>query len=140
MRKIKFRVWDKITPSMIPFTDIDIRFMNGELEVNYWSEEAYEGGGDIHEREICETINSPVLMQYIELQDKNGKDIYEGDIVKEKKYIGGNNIEYLYTKFEVIFQGCSFQYKPLKGDAIYTINPIGCEVEVIGNIYENPEL
>lgn len=79
------------------------------------------------------------LMQYTGLKDKNGKEIYEGDIVKEAKYIGGNFIETLYTNFEVIYHGVSFQYKPLSGSQ-YTISPIGCEVEVIGNIYEHPNL
>lgn len=74
------------------------------------------------------------IMQYTGLHDKNGTEIYEGDIVRTH-YIGGIGVE----NDEVIFdRGCfcvnySEDYHPL-------LNEVNHCSEVIGNIYENPEL
>lgn len=65
------------------------------------------------------------LMQYTGLKDKKGRDIYEGDIVK-----------YDNSKYEVLFNGGSFQLKT--GSGYYAMSPQYCEI--IGNIYENPNL
>ena len=68
-------------------------------------------------------------MQYTGLKDKNGKEIYEGDILLT------NNQTYNY---EVKFEDCSFG---VQTKHYGFINLIGCgELEIIGNIYENPEL
>ena len=80
----------------------------------------------------------PVLMQYTGVKDKNGKEIYEGDIVEIEEYGTG----------KVVFDEGMFQYHPLIGKweiepgisclAIYPVTT--AQVEVLGNIYENPEL
>ena len=67
------------------------------------------------------------LMQYTGLKDKNGKEIYEGDILKHK--YGG-------TQFAAVtFHDCSFY----TGGVLLQSNHSSV-IEVIGNIYENPEL
>ena len=62
------------------------------------------------------------IMQYTGLKDKNGKEIYEGDILE---VYGGECINYLVESLYSIFY-----------DRINT----ELEYEIIGNIHENPEL
>jgi len=82
-----------------------------------------------------------ITMQYIGLKDKNGKEIYEGDVLKQTEYIGGNFIEIIHKWFSVEWQGAVFSYKPLRvGSVQYTVRPFTENIEIIGNIYENPEL
>ncbi len=71
-----------------------------------------------------------VLMQYTGLKDKNGKEIYEGDIVKDG-WLKNNPLEV------VEWSGTGFE--PFADHSItedYDPNTI----EVIGNVYENPDL
>lgn len=76
-----------------------------------------------------------VLMQYTGLKDKNGKEIYEGDIVKGSAY--GKEI---YTGV-VEFYDASFVMRIDGNKGYYRLNKMTFqELEVVGNIYENPEL
>jgi len=67
------------------------------------------------------------LMQYTGLKDKNGKEIYEGDIIR---VYDGENTEVYYD------DGC-FLVLGFRADELY-LHEDTCEV--VGNIYENPEL
>ncbi|MHB9161368.1 MAG: YopX family protein [Nitrosotalea sp.] len=78
-------------------------------------------------------INAYGAMQYIGLKDKNGKEIWEGDIVELDGY--NYKIEYYKNKFVLtgFYKTLSITIDPEEEDAIELIT-------VIGNIYETPEL
>ena len=119
MRPIKFRVWDKQSEQM--FNVYSIEFRKNGLYVNLDTPSKANGL-----RESWLFGDRFELMQFTGLHDKNGKEIYEGDIL---------NFDY---PMEVIWAMGSWAVKAEKGDSLlygYTN-----EGEVIGNIYENPEL
>lgn len=95
---------------------------------------------DWRDFENCETYNDAVLMQSTGLKDKNGKEIYEGDIVKYK--IGCNT----YTEevaYDKNFAG--FGARDANADIIFTFWELAEDIdlislEVIGNIWEDGEL
>ncbi len=73
---------------------------------------------------IIPTDESTIIRQFTGLHDKNGKEIYEGDILEENDLIG-----------KVIFKQGAFQ-QIING----VIEDIRKTVEIIGNVYSNPEL
>lgn len=122
MREIKFRVWDNKRNFMDyePQITIDMGYINniGVVDCN----------GDFRPYKY-ETI-----MQYTGLKDKNGKDIYEGDIIKCKDRCGEYSGE-LYN--EVVDDMCDWLcYYGYASQELLRYD----EIEVIGNICENPEL
>ena len=81
-----------------------------------------------------------ILMQSTGLKDKNGKEIYEGDIVKYKAGCNTFTEEVAYDKN---FGG--FGVRDANADIIFTFWELTEDIdlislEVVGNIYENPEL
>ncbi len=113
MREVKFRLWNNIQDKMLPHKDIDFNFLFD---------------GDDH--------NDFNLMQYTGLKDKNGKEIYEGDVVAEENKDSEDNIyvcEFDNTDAKFIF--CS----PLDGEALEE-NNFASDLKIIGNIYSSPEL
>lgn len=114
MRQTKFRMWDKTTSIMWSWDDIGRKEIEGELSVHSLLDGQYA---------------NLIPMQYVELQDKNGKEIYEGDKYKIDDQI-----------YIVVFDDGAFwsEWIPNKSRALlYGHTHVS---EVIGNIYENPEL
>ena len=86
-------------------------------------------------------IGADKLMQFTGLKDKNGKEIYEGDIVN----FGQKRKDGSMRNYEVKWHLDRFgMQNPRSSDYLwfdnYSKRPRNDELEVIGNIYENPEL
>ena len=120
-REIKLRAWDKKQKSFINGFNM-IGFSTGQGAPKrklqrfdtYWDEEEV------------------VIMQYTGLKDKNGKEIYEGDIVK----FGEDEIPYEVYRHD----SGSFDAKGLSLWEWISENGEENEWEVIGNTHDNPEL
>jgi uncharacterized phage protein (TIGR01671 family) len=80
-----------------------------------------------------------VLLQFTGLKDKNGKEIYEGDVVRVHGDAFDKDDE---PEFEVKWhkQSGYFMEDDMGGDYIPCLGDDNYELEVIGNIYENAEL
>ena len=135
MREIKFRAWDKKRKEMLLAGDYpqDEEVMN-LMDID-WEGLGILFDGDIIACDECGRFaylanDRYVLMQYTGLKDKNGKEIWEGDIVKGIRGIGG----------ECVFICGRFSIRYKDGTHLTFISENKNDVEVIGNIYENPEL
>jgi uncharacterized phage protein (TIGR01671 family) len=115
MREIKFRAWDKHKKEMYEVPDWDIGTVLNP-QCNY------------------------IPMQFTGLYDKNGKEIYEGDILN----ITNRYDDYeIYASIEWDNEEARWGYCKKDGDDVEvgSLYDIGAnEYEVIGNIYENPNL
>ncbi len=132
MRDIKFRVWDKETKHMHICGEDVHDTINFEIETNrayYYN--LQNGCGSLRED------SDYVLMQYTGLKDKNGKEIYEGDIIKIcAEGLGGEAIgKIVYDEYDLAFV-LKNEVEELSECLWYAEQ----QLEVIGNIYDNPEL
>jgi uncharacterized phage protein (TIGR01671 family) len=134
MREIKFRAWDK---RLRPDTGKGKMYqVTALLSYGVDVDEAIDEDGNITLYDTYE------LMQYTGLKDKNGNEIYEGDILQDRYEIKGKP-EIDTGRIDFI-NGCTcLTYFDLDEDGQRQYFPAynGLEhYEVIGNLYENPEL
>jgi uncharacterized phage protein (TIGR01671 family) len=140
MRKIKFRAW-----------------FDGHMcevaKLNFWGDPdqatcdmarmSLNEDGNVEE--IFEVyLNEVELMQYTGLKDKNGKEIYEGDIVSFEDSDGGYEYPDLVVNTGIVEYGkLGFYFTnrvAVEMDDFYIKDGRCDDIEVLGNIYENPEL
>lgn len=124
MREIKFRAWDKALKSQTNYSIDDDLLMFYDKYAECW-ETDQEG-----ERFI--------LCQYTGLKDNEDREIYEGDIVKAisfARWIGV--VKYSDENQAFIFDDLDKKYR---GKSTVFMNQFDDGFEILGNIYENPEL
>lgn len=128
MREIKFRAWLKDEKKMVEVEEISFL---GQKQIAY---DEIVGIHSLHYT-LWVDLEDIELMQYTGLKDNNGVEIYEGDIVK-----------CYYDLYIVKFQNSSFQFCPIcqtcrnKVAYIFSDGAVKSSCEVIGNIYDNPNL
>lgn len=135
-REIKFRAWDK----KYMYYDLDYLQSRGSIVLG--------GMGDCFDLSSEIDLEHVKLMQSTGLKDKNGKEIYEGDLIKfinlmpieakeeiaEVKFVLEDTfLPYIYPFVNI----SSYNYKTKHFEG-FGVNSKDCEV--VGNIYENSEL
>lgn len=115
-RIIKFRAWDEHTKEMF----------------------SYAKPNDFVAFSVALTDKECHIMQYTGLVDKNGKEIYEGDIIskyKNKEYETRYVVEWYQKRCGFWLRVARFDEEPR-----FDLNDLREDLNVIGNIYENREL
>ncbi|GAB1462208.1 YopX family protein [Pedobacter sp.] len=128
MREIKFRAWNSDTKQMFYDFDQNIKEVGLGKSIHLF---VYETG-----------LHFNTLMQFSGLRDRNGKEIYEGDV-----YLLG------LTLYKIVFDNGAFcitkiskhdpvpiNWKPENEDECEVDNFAITAIEIIGNIHENPDL
>lgn len=125
MDEVKFRAWNTRNKEMMYLDDYDYLDLNGKQFVTY---EVWGFGYN-------------ELMQYTGLKDKDGKEVYEGDVVS--LLFDGIKHRVMKHRVEYITQMGAWSLMPLlfhtEMQKQFT-TPSYVEFEILGNIYENPEL
>lgn len=128
MREIKFRFWNRKTKQMASWDDME----------NGTSSRLCSEFEDIRNEEN-------EIMQYTGLKDKNGKEIYEGDILNSvhKNQHGTFNKIVSVKENEFYVGNGEYDEETIVGGWLIETEDFFHELdsfEIIGNIYENPEL
>ena len=130
MRPIKYRAWDKRRKRMVEVTSINFR--DGTIQ-----------GETRHAVNRVVYLEDIVLMQYTGLKDKNGKEIYEGDLLN--MHYRNESVEkgkVVTVKMGMTYDSDGWEhgrtYGWVAGDN--SLADVAPYAEVLGNIYENPEI
>lgn len=132
MRSIKFRAWNEQMKHMISWVSVKKNFRQylerKNLPINSHSNYAYNNGKDTY-----------ILMQYIELKDCNGKEIYEGDIVNTFDLYNNRNVVcYICWDKRCLGFALKVVSEPELDERFAIFDDF--KLELIGNIFETPEL
>lgn len=144
----RFRAWHK-----------EEKIMLNVIAINWFSDSEYDLclGESINHEDYHTESDETILMQSTGLRDKNGKEIFEGDIVRYVYYDGSGYQDYLIEfKTEEVITGEScgeyniettwigVHFKRIGGNIVGDYDYVHPEevsnFEIIGNIHENPEM
>jgi len=131
MRKIKFNAIDTDTNNYIRFDDWIDRLKAGHTAFDEDKTDNELLAGFLEDCFGCD------LLQYTGLKDKNGVEIFEGDIVEAHNYLTKDGKVFFNDVDKIIFdeERAMFMY-----GSDYLFSVINCHCEVIGNIYKNKGL
>jgi uncharacterized phage protein (TIGR01671 family) len=119
----RYRAWDKEFKEMV---QVDALVFEQIIKATYKN-------GNV----VKEDLKNYVLMQSTGLTDKNGKEIFEGDVLKvTDKHSWLEVVSFSEKKAMFVSKESGFPESPLWE----LFNTVLFEIEIIGNIYENPEL
>lgn len=125
MREIKFKAWDKKNKQIAEVVAID--YLANEVMLDYFGKMYFLN------------FEYAELLQFTGLKDKNGTEIYEGDILQGTYYFRGvgwydtgeGDVE---IKGKVVYEQGGYECQG------YNLGDLTNDVEIIGNIYESPEI
>lgn len=137
MRKLKFRIWDKNQSKFVQIKD------NGDSLSDFYitldGRLCYNKSIDYHENNgiygLLGEEENYTIQQFTGLLDKNGKEIYEGDILKVGVFGDWIDVDKHYYNKEV-----KFEIKESGDTTLAGFLYIPEDREIIGNSLENPEL
>ena len=119
MRPIKFRAWDLLENKMIQWDELT----SGKHPYNYLSM-------------LASDLGIVIWMQFTGLTDKNGKEIFEGDLMT----LRNPDREWKQKYLEVYWDNNLNGFSMISADHLYQTPIMEEDYIVIGNIYENSEL
>ena len=137
MREIKFRAWDKKKKKMVYPSRLFGH--NAGIPSKLYATEVRDKEGFFYSI----TKNQIILMQCTGLKDKHGKEIYEGDIVKIIYSTSRMNTPEIIVEQVKFVNGAFMPFYWLREHENYEIDNlinVTKNIQVVGNVFENPEL
>lgn len=150
--RYKFKIWDKTKKKFLP---LDYKTENTDSWISIDNTGVYLVERD-NARDVAfftDITEDVIILQCTGLSDKNGKEIYDGDILNlyvSSKKLYRYQVKYEIGSFMLVSQDEIFDFKNVWNDNVYPLSQLYFEYqneencidqcEVVGNIYENPEL
>lgn len=131
MREIKFRA--KLLNGIWEYGDL-LQWNNGDIFIGIHSENWIDDCANSCDYTTIEKVDSNTVGQFTGMHDKNGKEIYEGDIVRTDVSRANATRNKKYRNFAIRYDAPHFW------NGYDTLLMSKLRMEVIGNVYDNPEL